>query len=46
VETVARAKEAGFRQFLTLEKGIPSRVMFGDVFAKIDSEALQARFMR
>jgi predicted transposase YbfD/YdcC len=46
VETVARAKEAWFRQFLRLENGIPSHDTFGDVFTKIDSEAFQARFMR
>jgi predicted transposase YbfD/YdcC len=45
VETVARAKEGWFRQFLKLENGIPSHDTFGDVFAKIDSEAFQARFM-
>lgn len=46
VETVARAKEAWFRQFLKLENGIPSHDTFGDVFAKIDSEVFQTRFMR
>ncbi len=46
VETVARAKETWFRQFLKLENGIPSHDTFGDVFAKIDSEAFQTRFMR
>jgi predicted transposase YbfD/YdcC len=46
VETVARAKEGWFRQFLKLENGIPSHDTFGDVFAQIDSEAFQARFMR
>jgi len=45
VETVARAKEAWFRQFLKLENGIPSHDTFGDVFAKIESEAFQTRFM-
>jgi predicted transposase YbfD/YdcC len=45
VETVARAKEAWFRQFLKLENGIPSHDTFGDVFAKIDCEAFQTRFM-
>jgi predicted transposase YbfD/YdcC len=43
---VARAKEAWFRQFLKLENGIPSHDTFGDVFAQIDSEAFQTRFMR
>lgn len=46
VETVARAKEAWFREFLKLENGIPSHDTFGDVFAKIDSEAFQTCFMR
>lgn len=46
VETVARAKEAWFRTFLRLENGLPSHDTFGDVFAKIDSEAFQMRFMR
>jgi len=46
VETVGKAKEAWFRQFLKLENGIPSHDTFGDVFAKIDSEAFQSRFMR
>ena len=46
VETVARAKEAWFREFLKLENGIPSHDTFGDVFAKMDSEAFQTRFMR
>lgn len=43
---MARAKEAWFRQFLKLENGIPSHDTFGAVFAKIDSEAFQTRFMR
>jgi predicted transposase YbfD/YdcC len=46
VETVGKAKEGWFRQFLKLENGIPSHDTFGDVFAKIDSEAFQTRFMR
>ncbi len=46
VETVGKAKVAWFRQFLQLENGIPSHDTFGDVFAKIDSEAFQTRFMR
>ena len=46
VETVGRAKEEWFRQFLKLEHGIPSHDTFGDVFARIDSEAFQSRFMR
>lgn len=46
VETVARAKEAWFRQFLKLGHGIPSHDTFGDVVAKIDSEAFQVGFIR
>ena len=46
IETVGRAKEVWFRQFLELEHGIPSHDTFGDVFAKIDSEAFQKRFIR
>ncbi len=46
IETVGKAKEAWFRQFLELENGIPSHDTFGDVFAKIDSEAFQKRFVR
>lgn len=45
VETVARAKEEWFRQFLELKNGIPSHDTFGDVFASVDSEAFQTRFM-
>jgi hypothetical protein len=45
-ETVARAKEAWFHQVLELENGISSHDTFGDVLAKIDSEAFQTRFMR
>lgn len=39
-------KEGWFRAFLKLENGIPSHDTFGDVFAKIDSEAFQERFLR
>ncbi len=46
IETVGKAKEGWFRQFLKLEHGIPSHDTFGDVFAKIDSEAFQKRFMQ
>ena len=45
-ETVARAKEAWFRQFLKLENGIPFHDTFGDVFAKIESEAFQTLYPR
>jgi predicted transposase YbfD/YdcC len=46
IETVGKGKEAWLRQFLDLEHGIPSHDTFGDVFAKIDSEAFQRRFMQ
>jgi predicted transposase YbfD/YdcC len=46
IETVGKAKEQWFRQFLELEHGIPSHDTFGDVFAKIDSDAFQKRFIQ
>jgi predicted transposase YbfD/YdcC len=46
IETVGKAKEKWFRQFLELEHGIPSHDTFGDVFAKIESEAFQKRFIQ
>lgn len=46
IETVGKAKEQWFRQFLELEHGIPSHDTFGDVFAKINSEAFQKRFIQ
>ncbi|MBZ0298287.1 MAG: ISAs1 family transposase [Anaerolineae bacterium] len=46
IETVGKTKEAWFRQFLELEHGIPSHDTFGDVFAKMDSDAFQKRFIR
>jgi len=46
VETVGKAKETWFREFLKLENGIPSHDTFGDVFSKISSEDFQMRFMR
>ncbi len=46
VATVAKAKEAWFRQFLKLKNGIPSHDTFSDVFAKIDADAFQVGFMR
>jgi predicted transposase YbfD/YdcC len=46
IETVGRAKESWFRQFLDLEHGIPSHDTFGYVFAKIDHDAFQTRFVR
>jgi hypothetical protein len=46
IETVGRAKASWFGQFLDLEHGIPSHDTFGNVFAKIDYEAFQSRFVR
>jgi predicted transposase YbfD/YdcC len=46
IETVGKAKESWFRQFLELEHGIPSHDTFGYVFAKIDHQAFQTRFVR
>jgi predicted transposase YbfD/YdcC len=46
IETVGKAKESWFRQFLDLEHGIPSHDTFGYVFARIDHEAFQTRFVR
>ena len=43
---VGKAKETWFREFLELEHGIPSYDTFGYVFAKLDHEAFQTRFMR
>jgi hypothetical protein len=41
IETVGKAKEGWFRQFLALEHGIPSHDTFGDVFAKLDSDVFR-----
>lgn len=46
IETVGKAKESWFRQFLELEHGIPSHDTFGYIFSKIDAVAFQTRFMR
>lgn len=46
IETVGKAKESWFRQFLELEHGIPSHDTFGYVFAKINHEDFQKRFIR
>ncbi|MEQ9027523.1 MAG: ISAs1 family transposase [Aggregatilineales bacterium] len=46
IETVGKAKESWFREFLELENGIPSHDTFGYVFAKLDHEAFQTRFVR
>jgi predicted transposase YbfD/YdcC len=45
IETFGKSKENWLRQFLDLENGIPSHDTFGDVFAMIDGEAFQRRFM-
>lgn len=46
IETVGKAKEIWFREFLELENGIPSHDTFGYVFAKLDHDAFQKRFVR
>lgn len=46
IETVGKAKEGWFGEFLDLEHGIPSHDTFGYVFVKPDHEAFQARFVR
>ncbi len=46
VETVGKAKEAWFRQYLNLEYGIPSHDTFGYVFARLKHEEFQLRFIR
>jgi predicted transposase YbfD/YdcC len=46
IETVGKAKESWFREFLELKHGIPSHDTFGYVFARIDHEAFQTRFIR
>jgi len=44
IEQFAHAKEAWFRQFLSLENGIPSHDSFGRVFALLDPKAFEACF--
>jgi predicted transposase YbfD/YdcC len=44
IEQFAHAKEAWFRQFLSLENGIPSHDTFGRVFALLDPKAFEACF--
>ena len=46
VETFGKSKEKWLKQFLALEKGIPSHDTFGDVFRVIDAEKFQRSFMR
>jgi len=46
VETFGKSKEGWLRQFLKLEKGIPSHDTYGDVFRMIDAEEFQRSFMQ
>jgi predicted transposase YbfD/YdcC len=46
IETFGKSKEKWLKQFLPLEKGIPSHDTFGDVFRAIDAEEFQGSFMR
>jgi predicted transposase YbfD/YdcC len=46
VETFGKSKEEWLKQFLPLEKGLPSHDTFGDVFRVIDAEEFQRSFMR
>jgi predicted transposase YbfD/YdcC len=46
IETVGQAKASWFGEFLDLEHGIPSHDTFGYVFAKLDHEEFQKRFVR
>ncbi len=45
IEAYGQAKESWLRQFLALPNGIPSHDTFGDVFARLNSEAFQQCFM-
>jgi predicted transposase YbfD/YdcC len=46
IEEWAKEKLDWFRQYLTLEHGIPSHDTFGRVFAALDAEAFAAAFQR
>lgn len=46
VETFGKSKENWLRSFLDLEHGIPSHDTFGTVFARVNGEAFQTRFVR
>jgi len=45
IATFGRAKESWFATFLQLPSGIPSHDTFGRIFAKLDPEQFQARFL-
>ena len=45
MELFGHEREDWLRTFLTLENGIPSHDTFGDVFAALSPEAIQARFI-
>ncbi len=45
IEAYGHAKESWLRQFLELPNGIPSHDTFGDVFARLDSDAFQPCFI-
>lgn len=46
IETFGKSKETWLKQFLPMEKGVPSHDTFGDVFRVIDAEEFQRSFMR
>lgn len=46
IETFGNAKKGWLRQYLEMENGIPSHDTFGRVFALLDAEAFQVRFIR
>src|SRR5258708_25215233 len=45
IEAYGHAKENWLRQFLELPNGIPAHDTFGDLFARLDSEAFRQCFM-
>lgn len=46
IELFGQAKEEWFKTFLELPNGIPSHDTFGEVFARLDPEAFQQRFVQ